>query len=168
MPESGRLRVLVVGLSWPPETFLVRLIRGLAAAGVDVLVSSSHQAGGAWPFEAGVTRVDAPSWSGPVPLRLGRLAVMGIRAVFRSGPEWRTLVGHGYRSGRFGERLRVWNRLLPYAGVSFDVVYFPWSSAAIDHMALFDLGRPAVISCRGSQIHVAPYDPQRGRLRRPP
>ena len=40
-------------------------------------------------------------------------------------------------------------------------IYFPWNSGAIERMALFDLGMPVVISCRGSQVNIAPYNPAR-------
>jgi colanic acid/amylovoran biosynthesis glycosyltransferase len=46
-------------------------------------------------------------------------------------------------------------------GVPADVIYFPWNSAAIDYLPLFDIGRPVVVSCRGSQVNVAPHDPRR-------
>ena len=42
----------------------------------------------------------------------------------------------------------------------FDLVYFPWNSAAVDHSALMDIF-PAVVSCRGSQILIAPTSPWR-------
>ncbi len=58
-------------------------------------------------------------------------------------------------------RLRILNRVLPFVGVPCDVIYFPWNSAAIDHLPLFDMGKPVVISCRGSQVNVAPHDPRR-------
>jgi colanic acid/amylovoran biosynthesis glycosyltransferase len=67
--------------------------------------------------------------------------------------------------GSFPDRLRVWHRLLPFVGQSWDVTYFPWNSAAIDYFPLFDLGPPAVVSCRGSQVNVAPHDPGRQYLR---
>jgi colanic acid/amylovoran biosynthesis glycosyltransferase len=57
--------------------------------------------------------------------------------------------------------LRSLNRLLPYAGVSCDVIYLPWNSAAIDYLPLFDLGKPVLVSCRGSQVNVAPHHPRR-------
>ncbi len=47
----------------------------------------------------------------------------------------------------------------------WDVIYFPWNSAAVENEKLFDIGIPAVISCRGSQIHIAPHNPERQSLR---
>ncbi len=62
-------------------------------------------------------------------------------------------------------RLRTWYRLLPLAGRQADVIYFPWNSAAIAHAALYDLGIPVLVSCRGSQLNVGPHDPGRTELR---
>ena len=36
---NGQPRVLILGLKWPPETFLSRLIAGLARRGLDVTVA---------------------------------------------------------------------------------------------------------------------------------
>jgi colanic acid/amylovoran biosynthesis glycosyltransferase len=45
--------------------------------------------------------------------------------------------------------------------VPWDVLYLPWNSAAIDYLPLFDLGKPVLVSCRGSQVNVAPHNPRR-------
>jgi colanic acid/amylovoran biosynthesis glycosyltransferase len=57
--------------------------------------------------------------------------------------------------------LASWYRFLPFSRQHWDLIYFPWNSAAVHYLPLFDLGMPVVISCRGSQINVAPHDPQR-------
>lgn len=113
----------------------------------------------AWRFRR------APAWEGPIALRLGRLAAMAVGGWFRAAGQVRTVARSGAAAPLLADRLRTWNRLLPYVGLPFDVAYFPWNSAAIEHLGLFDFGRPVVISCRGSQIHVAPQDPENGRLR---
>ena len=51
------------------------------------------------------------------------------------------------------------------AGQPADVIYFPWNSAAISYVALFDLGIPVLVSCRGSQVNVGPHNPGRTELR---
>ncbi len=154
----------MVGSAWPPETFLARLFRGLSAAGIEMRIALARRPDPAFS-EAGLFRVDAPSWSGTPARRLGRLAVTAARGWLRAPREMRAVRRQAARVPRLAERLRIWNRLTPFAGRPFDVVYVPWNSAAIDHLGLFDFGRPVVISCRGSQVHVAPHDPQRGTLR---
>jgi glycosyltransferase involved in cell wall biosynthesis len=56
-------------------------------------------------------------------------------------------------------------QFLPLAGRPADVIYFPWNSAAISHVRLFDLGIPVLVSCRGSQVNIGPHDPGRMELR---
>jgi glycosyltransferase involved in cell wall biosynthesis len=56
--------------------------------------------------------------------------------------------------------IHLWH-LLPFAGGRWDIVYIPWNSAAIGFLPLFDLGMPVVVSCRGSQVSVAPLNPER-------
>jgi glycosyltransferase involved in cell wall biosynthesis len=120
---SADLRVLFLGLKWPPETFIMRLIEGLSRRGVAVTVATGE-------------RPTAPESGPPVawlPLARG---VWPLRRLRRPTPE-----------------------------VSdFDVLYFPWNSAAIAYQDLMDRA-PSVISCRGSQINVAPHNPERAELR---
>ena len=46
-----------------------------------------------------------------------------------------------------------------------DVVYLPWTATAVDRPDVFDLGPPVVVSCRGAQVNVAPWNPDRAALR---
>lgn len=157
----SRMRLLVVGSSWPPQTFLGRLLRGLSAAGVRVRVAFTRWPNQEWFHRAGLRTFKTRDWKGPRLLRLGWLAWLSVRALFVApralGVFWRHARAQNSRSAT----LRALNRLLPYAGVSCDVIYLPWNSAAIDYLPLFDLGKPVVVSCRGSQVNVAPHNPRR-------
>ena len=64
MPEGGAMNLLVAGVSWPPETFLHRLILGLGDRGFNVTVASAER-----PRDAGIRwlRLTASSMS-----RIGR------------------------------------------------------------------------------------------------
>ncbi|MGH9368664.1 MAG: glycosyltransferase family 4 protein, partial [Thermoanaerobaculia bacterium] len=161
MVEKMRLRLLVVGSSWPPETFLGRLMRGLSASGIDVTIAVARKPDRKWFFRSRLRALRAPAWDGPRLLRLLRLAWLALRAVVRAprslGVFWR----QARREETVAGKLQMMNRLLPFAGVSCEVLYFPWNSAAIDHVSLFDLGKPVLVSCRGSQIDVAPHDLRR-------
>lgn len=46
-----------------------------------------------------------------------------------------------------------------------DVIYLPWTATAVDRPEVFDLGPPVVVSCRGAQVNVAPWNPARAGLR---
>jgi colanic acid/amylovoran biosynthesis glycosyltransferase len=57
----------------------------------------------------------------------------------------------------------VWlYRLLPFSGIKTDIIHFEWNFAAVEFFPLFDLFNcPAVVSCRGAHVQVAPFNPQR-------
>ncbi len=130
-------RVLVLGLTWPPETFIGRLLAGLTERGVGVTVAVGARPAGARPavVDPALARID-----------------------------WLVLPGRG---GSLADRMR--RRIGPARGDNlplerFDVLYFPWNTAAIAYAPLL-ARKPAVISCRGAQINVAPHNPERAAIR---
>ncbi len=112
------MRLLVVGVSRPLETFLERLIRGLAEKGFRITLVSRKKPHAAWVLTEKI------SW---FPLSL--------------------------------------LKLFPFLARRWDVIYFPWNSAAIENLKFFDQGVPAVVSCRGSQINSAPHNPNRNQIK---
>ncbi|MCP3958351.1 MAG: glycosyltransferase family 4 protein [bacterium] len=158
MTESS-LKVLVVGLSWPPETFIERLLRGLAAKGVEVTVTLESRPSD-WPEHPNLVWRRLPATRWPRAIRLMKLIVVAAGAFARSPAGATRLWRTGLRRPRRA-RLRSWYRTLPHAGRRWDVMYFPWNSAAIDHLPLFELEGHKVISCRGSQIQIAPHRSRR-------
>jgi colanic acid/amylovoran biosynthesis glycosyltransferase len=159
------VRVLVPGLQWPPETFLAQLFRGLAARGIEMTLVATAAPDAGWRNVPNLEIMVAPGWSGPLPARLARFGGRLGGALARSSRETRRLfkcAGAAEGSERPIERLYYW---LPFAGRRWDVVYFPWNSAAIAYLPLMDK-LPAVVSCRGAQVNIAPLNPQRAHLRR--
>src|SRR5512143_4058567 len=159
------LRLLVVGCSWPLETFLQRLFEGLSAAGIHVTIASAVSPDGEWLRKNGIEWLHAPTWDDPAPLLLLRLGRMALRAAVAGRRDVRGLRLRVATLPRGVSRLRTWYRLLPLTARPADVIYFPWNSAAISHVALYDLGIPVLVSCRGSQLNVGPHDPGRAELR---
>jgi glycosyltransferase involved in cell wall biosynthesis len=142
------------------ETFLERLLYGLATRGVKITLATSRKPDMSWLAETGIQWMYVPAWRGPTlgafvhlvfhTLRCWLFAVRDARIFFRHLPDmdWKT-------------RLSTWYSLIPFAGRRWDAIYFPWNSAAIHYLPLFDLGMPVVLSCRGSQINVAPHNENR-------
>jgi colanic acid/amylovoran biosynthesis glycosyltransferase len=161
MVKKKPLRLLVVGATWPPQTFLGRLMRGLAESGVVVSLAFNQKPDQDWFFRSGLRSFLTRSWTGPRALRLLWLAWLAVRALAKSPRDTARYLRRSLAEKRLGDKLAILNRLLPFAGISFDVLYFPWNSAAIDYFPLFGNGMPVVVSCRGSQINVAPHDPKR-------
>jgi glycosyltransferase involved in cell wall biosynthesis len=156
------MRLLIAGINWPPETFIARLIDGLVLAGVSVTVGSAKKPVG---MEDRVKWLPTPSWDANIPMRLARLAGMAIRAKVCAIDDVSVFRPYVRRSQAFSGRLQVWSQLLPYAGRRWDLIYFPWNSAAIAHLPVFDLPSPVVLSCRGTQVSVAPHNPERAEIR---
>jgi glycosyltransferase involved in cell wall biosynthesis len=154
MRTGGQVRVLVAGLSWPPETFLARLLGGLADAGLHITVATGRRPDAAWLARANFAWLPVPDSGMPAPHRLLRTGAELGRVVVQSGADLRrALNGPGERG-----------RLLPFVGRSWDVVYFPWNAGAIANLPLFDLA-PVVVSCRGAQVNIAPHNPERAAIR---
>jgi glycosyltransferase involved in cell wall biosynthesis len=147
------LHVLIAGLNWPPEPFIAQLIQGLLERGLMITVATPIQPGREWRQQPGFNWLFTPLWEGWPGRRLIRLAALLSRAALLAPGDVRRFAAKSL--------LFNWYHFLPFAGQRWDVIYFPWNSAAVFYLPLFDLGCPVVISCRGSQINVAPHDPQR-------
>ena len=138
------LRVLVVGVGWPMETFIERLLTGLAAEGFELTLESKGKPDTAWLRQHGI------AWQfGPRPFVradvVGQARRNGAAAVLNS-------IGRAASTAVRGPT--------PLVG-AFDVVYAPWLNTLIDHPRLRRCGLPVLTSCRGALVTVAPWDPGR-------
>ncbi|MCL4849977.1 MAG: hypothetical protein KJZ78_01175, partial [Bryobacteraceae bacterium] len=97
--------------------------------------------------------VNVPSWSGSYPMRVARFVALLGRTAIRNPAATRGLFVRD-RISRLG-LIEIFRRL-PFAGHRWDLVYFPWNSAAIEAANWFDGLCPMVVSCRGSQVSTAP------------
>ncbi len=164
------LHVLAFGVRWPPETFVRWKLEGLAARGVRVTVASPRGSDDGAPPVPGleVERV----LPGEETRSLGVLgttfaAVLGLA---RRWPPWKTLsfarqpTGSG-RVVRLGEALlrsRAYDRL---AGRGPDLLQFEWLTAGIHYLSVTQaLDCPVVLTCRGSDVNVAPHAPSTQRM----
>jgi glycosyltransferase involved in cell wall biosynthesis len=160
--------LLVLGVVWPPETFISRKLERLAVAGLRVTVASLGDVGGRTP-PAGVERVqlrDGLNQGRGGPFAVGRGAIVFLRLFCRS-PERAVLAARaaarapeaggraGWRAaavrlGRYGRLLR----LRP------DVVHFEWTTTAVRFLSAVDaLGCPFVVSSHGGDVQIVPYAP---------
>lgn len=154
--------MLVAGLSWPPETFLARLFRSLLDRGVELTIATGPRPEPQWTGLNGFRWLpsrdaEAAAWS-----RAWRLAGAAAGAA-RNVPDLHRM-WTAWPTGASRKSRRWLATLGKLARADWDVAYFPWNSGATGHLPLFTLGRPIVLSCRGSQITVAPNDPSRPAL----
>lgn len=146
------LRVLVVGVPWPMETFVERLLTGLAGRGLELVILSPRRPTTEWMNRHGIAWMFGP---GPVHLREAG------RQVRRNGLRSALATVSG--------QLRNRDRTILGAGAGrdhpFDVIYAPWLSILTEYDALFRTGIPVVTSCRGALVTIAPWNPDRRRHR---
>jgi glycosyltransferase involved in cell wall biosynthesis len=159
------MRLLVVGVAWPPETFLARLFQGLMDAGIKVTIGCNCRPEPDWLTQPRFRWQPTPTWNQSIPSRLLLLAVQTWGAFIRdpvsTARHLRCSLQGGWRTG-----LVDWNRIAPFIGQRWDLIYFPWNSGAIAYLPLFDWGIPAVVSCRGRLVNVAPHNPEHAALRK--
>jgi colanic acid/amylovoran biosynthesis glycosyltransferase len=161
----------VVDVKWPPETFIWRTFQQLAVSGVKVQVGVSTRPGQRLPHISDLMIVKLPTWSRPWLNRLGNfLCFLLSRGVFYPLSFFRLLRILLVRAKRdrlsFRDKIVSLYRCLPFVGLKPDILHFQWNTAAIEYLPLFDFfGCPKIISCRGSQINIAPHNPKRTSIR---
>lgn len=147
---SKALRVLVIGVGWPMETFIEHLVTGLAASGVDLTVATVGS-----PAKPPEEWLDCQEirWSNDGAQWSARGIARSV--VTRQGPG-RTVLPSAGGLLRNGARRR---RELVEG--PFDVVYAPWLNTLVDHPDILETRTPLVTSCRGTLVTIAPLDPSR-------
>ncbi len=144
--SDPQLRVLVVGVSWPMETFVERLLVGLARAGVQITLAPARvveHPPREWLSLHGIR------WTDELVTATLRNA---LEAVQRGDVPLAGAMARGALR-RAGE--------VPAIDGRWDVVYGPWINTFTDHLELLDLAAPIVTSCRGSLVTIAPWNPDR-------
>lgn len=160
---TAPIRVLLIRLKWPPETFMWRLVDGLARRGMHMTLAVHQRPGADWPATPNVDYVWTPPWGESGGRSLWQTARALGGAARRSPAEARRLMGEARRSVTPSGAAANLHRYLPLAGRRWDVVYFPWNTMAITYHPLLERG-PSVISCRGTQINITPHNPERASI----
>lgn len=162
MTDSS-LSLLVVGVKWPPETFIRRRLEGLAARSGSVTVATRLPWRRANATLPGVSLVRLSHCDDPAVLIVLRLIWDGLALLVQAAYRW-PLVIKAVRRQSPSTLMAAFAKLrayLPLARLHPAVVHFEWNSAAMDYSPLFDVWKcPVVISCRGSQINVRPHVPE--------
>jgi colanic acid/amylovoran biosynthesis glycosyltransferase len=152
-PRSFRL--LIVGINWPPETFILRRLEALRERGVQVsVVTSSKHARSSTIQGFRVERLTR--WDDPITSVLARGIKTSIGSVLKTPkPSISLLRAAQARHGWWKGSSIALRTQLPLLCVEADVIHFEWNLTAVEYLPLFQFWqRPVVISCRGSQINV--------------
>lgn len=159
------MTITVVGVKWPPETFIARLLQGLAERGVTciVMVDRLRMRRSRTPH-AGILLRWQPSPGSGIAGMISAAAHAASRFPLharRAVQLWRA--ARHMRSDLRG-RLFTFLRCFGTSIVRTDVLYFPWNATAVELEPLLHLGVPTIISCRGAQVNIAPLNPRRGHM----
>ncbi|HQA67442.1 MAG TPA: glycosyltransferase family 4 protein [Aggregatilineales bacterium] len=158
------VKLFVVGVNWPPETFIGRKLHGLAVAGFDVTVCTPDVL--VRRVEDGIRLIPQPRLRRDMRAMLAALGELARSAILAPRRALRAWAAAGAGESGVKERLARFLRFTPFITSQPDIVHFEWNSVAIEYLPFYDLfGCPVVVSCRGSQVQVAPHNPGRGALR---
>lgn len=158
------VRLMILDVRWPPETFLMRKIEALAGCGYRITVGTADAAKGRIPNNVRVLTLPASrrGWARAVWLFL-RSVLREPREAFRGLSD---VMGGGLAGWRLG--VRRWAIAAEWP----QIVHWEWTLAAVPCLPLLEGPHRwhGVVSCRGSQVSVAPANDQRkesvGALRR--
>jgi glycosyltransferase involved in cell wall biosynthesis len=149
---SEPVHLVEVGLAWPPDTFLLRKLTGLAERGfrITIVANPGPPVASAPP---GIEVVRMPDISTPGVVIAARAARECLRLLFTRPRQLGAVIAAARRRPRpSGMRRRLWWlwMLSDLAALRPDVVHFEWESAAVKYGRLVRLWRcPMVMSCRG-------------------
>ncbi|MCB1031705.1 MAG: glycosyltransferase family 4 protein [Acidimicrobiales bacterium] len=138
------MKVAVLSVSWPMETFIERLLVGLSTRGLEVSIVSQGRPPTEW------LRRHKIEWTfGP-----GNVTPRALtRHAHRNGL--------GPAMGTIRAELEAHTHLHRDSSVAVrpDVIYVPWINTLTDQPSLIAGDTPVVTSCRGRQISITPWSP---------
>ena len=152
------LSIIICGVQWPPETFLLRLFKGLSQAGFSVIVACNQKPTRDWLSAPGESWLWKPSWNVNHLKRIVNLMPLLFKVLFSKPLQKRTIFHLLSQQEGIQNKLFLFFQVAPLVGLNFDLVYFPWVLAAAEYIEFFEsLKTPMVISLRGSMINVDPW-----------
>lgn len=163
LTKSGMFDLLVIQISWPPQShpFIERRLRALADLGMMIIVATSTNGSidkSLLPFTKIVRLPHAAETKLIILARTLRDTFWALGVA--PGRVWR-LVRQGRNTiDMLNQGLWWWANSIPFLRLSPRIVHFEWNSAAIIYKWLPGLlGCHSVVSCRGRQINIVPFLP---------
>jgi len=157
MADQSPLRVLILGAGNGEITFLDRLIQGLLAQNIRIIMNHAKWHKGRSMVQNSIRYLWTPPIKGSWITHLIPLIYLLLSSVKSKYHHW--LSAQVRKGCNLKEKYGLFMRYAPFCHGNIDVIYFPWNSTAITYHGLFEIGLPVVISCRGSQINVRPHLP---------
>lgn len=149
------MRLLVMDIRWPAETFLERKLTRLVRAGYRVMVLTRGAQERGWE---GIEVLETGGWRGVL-----NAAQWAAQALVRNPMRvLRASVRVAARAGSMREAWRLLVRLWAVEGLAPDVTHFEWTLAAAACLPVIEeSGWKFTVSCRGAHVSIAPLNPRR-------
>ncbi len=153
------IKILVPDIHWEPETFIQNLILGLSFQNFTFFLGSTKKNILTNHNPKNIFWIKTHSFSPnfiKTSFSVFHHYLFGFVFDFKRA---KIFFAHSIKYN-----LRNLYRSSPFIKGNFDIIYFPWNSSAIELNFLFQLNIPTIISCRGSQINIAPFNPKRSYM----
>lgn len=161
MPHSKQTNICIVGLDWPAPTFMVNLIHGLLKHNIHITVASQRKPDQALLYQQNFRWLATPSLNQNGLKKLFLISKLFIKQFTLSPGACLSINQQSKQESHIKARLNYLLRHLPFAAHHWDLIYFPWNATAVDYLPLYTRADKILVSCRGSQINIAPLNPKR-------
>jgi len=150
--------LLIIGINWPPETFLKRLINGLSERGIGIWVAGNTSPKESWQKKGNQHWIWSPSWNVPHWKRTLNLIFL-LKNILGARKERIKLFFQLFREkSGFKSKIYLLYKILPFINVENDIIYFPWVYSAHYYLPWFKLiDQVVIVSLRGSMVNVYPH-----------
>jgi len=158
------VELFIIGIDWPPETFLSRKIRWIAHSGIHITIFSSSvgkvsAASGENFSVVPMPKFGTGNYLPQISFPIAVLIKNGLANPVLCIALWQHVTTH-FPDQSLLQKLKYFLVRLPFTNKKPDIIHFEWNSSAIGFEDLFDyFDVPVVISCRGSQVQIRPYLP---------
>jgi len=157
-----RLQLVIVGVRWPPATFVLRKAQSLAGLGFAVTLAGTFKRSALKEPIEGVKIHSLPHSDDPLLARLIRLVVDSLLLLGADPANIRTLrrIWDISADPDIRVRFNLLSQGISLSRIKADIIHFEWITAAMDYEKWLPiLHCPYVVSCRGSQVKVRPHVP---------
>lgn len=155
--------ILIMGLRWPPETFLLRLVEGLSVSGQTICISGNNRPPKAWLEKFNVDWQKTPSWNVTNITRSLNFIQLFFSLQFSNWGRLKKLALIVRKIKTIRKKIYAFYKIAPLVGIESDCVYFPWVLGADPYLEWFQCNEvPVIVSLRGSMVNVDPSNPFKG------
>ena len=155
------MEILIVGVKWPPETFIQRKIEGLLSSGSFVTAVTRD---GNTSRKSKVSRLrvlSLPRYNDPIFLRICSIVynLLCLIILEKNASKFLRYFWVLSKSESIKAQFMFLHTSIILARHKPSIVHFEWNSAAIDYWYMKKIWKEStfIISCRGGQVNIRPH-----------